>query len=51
MADMPTRVYGKGGMESCHQSDLGGHRGLEGTLNKFLSVISQTEATVMEWQL
>ena len=20
----------------CHQSDLGGHRGLEGTLNKFL---------------
>ena len=35
----------------CHQSDLGGHRGLEGTLNKFLSVISQTEATVMEWQL
>ena len=39
----------------CHQSDLGGHRGLEGTLSKFLIgfflIMSKTENTILEWQM
>ena len=31
LESMVTKVW-----SLCHQSDLGGHRGLEGTLNKFL---------------
>ena len=32
---LPDLMIGEG-WSHCHQSDLGGHRGLEGTLNKFL---------------
>ena len=33
---LPDRVYVKEVRSLCHQSDLGGHRGFEETLNKFL---------------
>ena len=36
MADLSPGFYGKGGLEFMSSSDLGGHRGLEGTLKKFL---------------
>ena len=35
----------------CHQSDLGGHRGSEGTLNKFLKVFFLLSARQKLWFL